>query len=111
MDNDVLTHGFAEVIELALEELGLEPSLADVGDSSEFDVELRSSGHAGSQAVGKDVDTPAIHVEGTAIFGPVLSRIPRGEEAARIFDAVILLARYPHFFEIKRPRTELPQFS
>ncbi len=109
--NDVLTHGFDDIIELALNEVGLEPSLADAGDSSEFDAELRSSGHAGSQAVGKDVGTPAIHVDGTVIFGPVLSKIPRGEEAAQLFDAVILLAQYPHFFEIKRPRTELPQFS
>lgn len=109
--NDVLAHGFDEPIRLALDELGLEPSLADAGDSSEFDVELRSSGHAGPHAAGKDVGTPVIHVDDAVIFGPVLSKIPRGEEAARIFDAVILLVQYPHFFEIKRPRTELPQLS
>jgi hypothetical protein len=102
---------FDDIIELALGELGQEPSLADAGDSSEFDAELRSTGHAGSHAGAKDIGTPAIHVGGTVIFGPVLSKIPRGEEAARIFDAVILLARHPHFFELKRPRTELSQFS
>lgn len=56
--NDMLTHGFGEVIELALDELGLEPTLADAGDSSEFDAELRSNGHAGSHALGKTSARP-----------------------------------------------------
>jgi hypothetical protein len=52
-----------------------------------------------------------IHVEGIAYFGPVLSRIPRGEEAGQIFDAARVLAGYPHFWELKRTRTESPEFD
>lgn len=99
----------AEAVQGALHELGLESSLADAADSDVFDDALRASGHAGADGAGRDVGTPAIHVDGAVIFGPVLSRIPRGEEAEQLFDAVVRLARHPHFFELSRPRTELPR--
>ena len=102
---------FSIVISKALAECGLPAELADAATSDEFDPQLRTSHEAGISLVGQDVGTPVVAFNGTAFFGPVLTRIPRGEQAGLLWDATVTLASYPHFFEIKRSRSERPQFN
>ena len=52
-----------------------------------------------------------ISVEGVAFFGPVVSPVPRGEAAGRLWDGVRLVAGTDGFFELKRSRTRDPIFD
>jgi 2-hydroxychromene-2-carboxylate isomerase len=100
----------ATVVE-ALQEGGLPERLADAMDDPGWDAALKESHHAGIDPVGYEVGTPVIHVEGTAFFGPVVSPIPRGEAAGRLWDGVRLVAGTDGFFELKRSRTRDPVFD
>ena len=101
----------AETITSALAEAGLPAELAAAMDSTEYDAAVRASHAEGIERVGHDVGTPIITVQGMSVFGPVVSPIPRGEAAGRLWDGVFLLAGVDGFFELKRSRTRHPIFD
>ena len=98
-------------IEAALAEVGLPTDLADAMDSTEYDDLVRASHADGIERVGYEVGTPVISVNGASIFGPVVTPIPRGEAAARLWDGVLLVTGTDGFFELKRSRTRDPIFD
>ena len=98
-------------IEAALAEAGLPADLADAMDSTQYDEAVRASHADGIDRVGYEVGTPVISVDGTSFFGPVVSPIPRGDAAAKLWDGVLLVTGTDGFFELKRSRTREPIFD
>ena len=72
---------------------------------------MRASHFDGINRVGQDVGTPVIAIGDVAFFGPVISPAPKGEQAVRLWDAVVAAAEYDGFFELKRTRTRDPIFD
>ncbi len=100
-----------ETVADALAEVGLPSSLIEAGHTDAADDELKRSHHDGMDPVGDDVGTPVVHMNGMALFGPVISPAPKGEQAGDLFDGFAKLTAYPGFFEAKRTRTVGPIFD
>lgn len=95
----------------ALAECGYDTGIAARAETDEFDEAMRASHHQGMDPVGADVGTPVLHVGGMALFGPVISPAPKGEQAGDLFDGFLKMVSYPGFFELKRTRTVGPIFD
>jgi 2-hydroxychromene-2-carboxylate isomerase len=99
------------VITEALAEVGLPESLAAAAASDALDEKIKTSHHEAFDQVGIDVGTPVIRIRGNTIFGPVITPIPRGEAAGKLWDGVALVTTTDGFFELKRTRDRKPSFD
>jgi 2-hydroxychromene-2-carboxylate isomerase len=99
------------VIPESLAEVGLPESLASAAGSTELDDKIKASHNEAFDQVGLDVGTPVIRIKGNTIFGPVVTPIPRGEAAGKLWDGVALVTATDGFFELKRTRDRKPTFD
>ena len=99
------------MVDSALQEAGLPTELGRLMEDDSLDEDVRKSHGQAIALVGDDVGTPTIRVNDQAFFGPVLSSIPRGEDAGRLWDGVLAVSAYPYFYELKRSRTQPLDFD
>ena len=100
----------------ALEAVGLDPSHASALDDDSFDQAIQASMDDGLGLTGTDVGTPIIAKinsagKRVAYFGPVITRAPEGEDALKLWDGLNMLMDVEGFWELKRTRTEGPEFG
>ena len=97
-----------------LTDLGLPHDLLDALDDGSWDGAIQAETDQALALTGKDVGTPILQFrppDGVAFFGPVISRLPSPDDAARLWDHVIGLAGFPGFAELKRSLRERPQLA
>jgi 2-hydroxychromene-2-carboxylate isomerase len=95
-----------------LHTIGLPAEFAAAADDSSWDAELEAETELALSRTGRDVGTPIVTFvppDGVSFFGPVISRIPSDEEAVPLWNAVLALAQFPGFAELKRSLRESPQ--
>jgi predicted DsbA family dithiol-disulfide isomerase len=97
----------------AAAECGLPEAVVAVASTDALDEEVRLSHKQAVFLGGPDVGSPILGFhredgEQVGFYGPVVSRVPTGEEAVRLFDATQTLATTSGFFELKRTRDEEP---
>lgn len=100
----------------ALLAAGFDASHAAAFDDPDWDGEIERRMAVGLELAGTDIGTPIMAFDdrvGTkvAIFGPVITRVPSREESLLVWDAVVTLTTTPGFWELKRTRTERPDFG
>ena len=99
----------------ALEAVGLAAKHAEAFDDESWDDEIRTRMDAGLELTGQDVGTPIIAFpnddEKVALFGPVITRVPPTDQSLRLWDGFMMCATVPGFWELKRTRTERPDFG
>ncbi|MCX6433225.1 MAG: disulfide bond formation protein DsbA [Actinobacteria bacterium] len=104
------------VIRESVQECGMDSALAELAWLTDLDEDLRAN-HSRAMALGgTDVGSPIIALPGpdgelVGFYGPVIAEIPRGDAAVRLWEAFLLLAATPGFFEIKRTRDVEPSFG
>jgi hypothetical protein len=106
----------AGVVNEIIAAANLSPEIAAAADQEEFDVVVRAETDLALERTGKDVGTPIITFDTTrpneaTLFGPVINRIPRGEEALQLWDAMWIVARTPGLAEFKRSLRGAPNFD
>jgi hypothetical protein len=90
---------------------GLPTTYVDALDDTSWDRLLDEETELALSRTGRHVGTPIITFQppdGLSFFGPVISRVPEDDEALRLWDAVITLAGFPGFAELKRSLREVP---
>jgi 2-hydroxychromene-2-carboxylate isomerase len=99
-----------------LADAGLDTGLAAAAGDPSFDGVLREETDLAFSRTGPDVGTPILTFDPgqateSSLFGPVISKAPKGEAGLELFDAVRTLARTHTFAELKRSMRDPVEFD
>lgn len=111
-----LTDDITTFVKGILSANGFDPALAAELNDASHDEYIRAETALALERTGKEVGTPILTFKpGTentgSFFGPVISKIPRGDEALKLWDAIELIATSSGMAELKRSNRSRPNFD
>lgn len=100
----------------ALAAIGYDPAFAAAAEDESWDAEIRQRMDVGLELAGDDIGTPILALDDKygvkqGYFGPVITRVPPLEDSLAMWDALIAMMDVQGFWELKRTRTERPEFG
>jgi hypothetical protein len=100
----------------ALAAVGLPTKYAEAFEDDSWDAEIRKRMDVGLELAGDDIGTPILAFDDKygvrqAYFGPVITRVPPTEDSLAMWDALCTMMDVQGFWELKRTRTERPEFG
>ena len=103
-------------LEGLLKSADLPPELAEAAVDESHDDHIRRETDLAFERTGKDVGTPIItfhpgQSDEASFFGPVISTIPRGQAALKLWDAIEIVATTSGMAELKRSNRSKPVFD
>lgn len=95
-----------EVAAELLASIGLDPAIVDaaIKDPTTHD-DVRADHEAVVSHGGFGVPT-LVFDDGSHLYGPVMTPAPTGDDALALWELVLATRRFPHLYEIKRPKTD-----
>jgi hypothetical protein len=112
---DELVDNYEEGFPDYLRSVGLSDDFVKAANDEKWDAVLQAETDEALSRTGKDLGTPIISFTSdgrtSSFFGPVISRVPRGDEALKLWDAVWEVATFPGLSELKRSLREKPQLA
>ena len=113
--NDEIRGAFEDGFPDYLRSVGIEEQYIGAANDESWDAELIAETDEALSRTGKDVGTPIISFTRDGVtssfFGPVISTVPRGDAALRLWDAIWEVATFAGFAELKRSLRERPQLK
>ena len=100
----------------ALAAIGYDTAHSAAFDDESWDAEIHTRMDAGLALCGDSVGTPIIALTDRrgvkqGYFGPVITRVPPTEDSLAMWDALVAMMNVEGFWELKRTRTERPEFG
>jgi hypothetical protein len=95
-----------EVAAEILESIGLDGGLVQQAIDDPTTHDDVKADHADVMAGGGFGVPTLVFADGSRLYGPVLTPAVYGEDAVELWDIVSRMRRFPHLYEIKRPKTD-----